>query len=137
MTPTAELVRQASEFTTYDDVFALALANSRLVRLSPDSNRWTAAFYEVWKELGDQIPELRKLAFDERPPLPPQCEEASQLIMTLAMSRYLSLPNPTFPHIAMTRAQKSRVKRERANLLEQYQHQMPAVVRILEKHLAL
>jgi len=132
-----ELLGQATRFITYQDIFSLALANTGLIRLSSDSNDWASAVHSVCERFAGQIPELRGISFSERPPLPPQSDEAYELIATLGMSGRVQMPNPTFPYIEMTTAKKARIKRDKAVLLDKYKNLIPEIAGILEQKLRL
>jgi len=102
---------EEEEFTTFEDIFALALANTtRSIRFTADSDAWHEVLYEVCEEYRDKMPELRVIFFDERPPLPPQSDEFYQLITTLSMCGLISLPNPNYELIVMSEEQKRRAQ---------------------------
>lgn len=128
---------EEEEFTTFEDVFVLALANTSSNRFKADSNEWHRVFYEVCDKYREQIPQLEVIFFRERPPLPPQTRGFYQLINTLSMSGLISLPNPDYDFIVMDEDQKSRALNLETKRLEKYKDQIKKISEILDKRLAV
>ena len=128
--------KEEEEFSTFEDVFALALANTGINRFIVDSKNWHKVLYEVCDKYREQIPQLGVIFFKERPPLPPQSREFYQLINTLSISGLISLPNPDYAYIIMDDDQKKRTRDLEAKRLEKYEKQIQDISAIFEKHLA-
>jgi hypothetical protein len=125
-------------YTTFDDIFALALAKTKSSRFVADSNKWQKVLYNVCQEYKDRIPELRTMFFDEsHPPLVPQSDEFYQLLSILSASKLISLPNPTFEHICMDKSQKRRATNLEEKLLKHYEEYIENIGQMLEKELAV
>ncbi len=124
------------EFTTFEDVFALALANTNSNRFIADSKSWHKVLYEVCDKYREQIPQLGIIFFKERPPLPPQSREFYQLINTLSISGLISLPNPDYAYIVMDDDQKKRTRDLETKRLGKYEKQIQDISAMFEKHLA-
>ena len=129
--------KEEEEFTTFEDVFALALANTKGNRFLADSRTWHQVLYEVCEKYREQIPQLEAIFFKERPPLPPQTREYYQLINTLSISGLISLPNPDYAYIIMGEDQKKRTRDLEKRRLEKYQKQIQEISAIIEEHLAV
>jgi hypothetical protein len=128
---------KGEEFTTFEDVFALALANTQNSRFKADSNEWHKVIYKVYKDYVEKIPQLRVIFFRERPPLPPQSKEFYQLITTLSMSGLITLPNPSYEYIVMENPQKERARALENERLEKYKDYIGEIAALLDKHLAV
>jgi len=124
------------EYITFDDIFALALANTKGDRFTSDSKKWHQALYDVCQKYQDEIPALQEVFFENRSYLPPQTNEFYQLISILSTSGLLTLPNPTYGFIQMTRPQKKRAKALEENLLEEYKDQIADIAQMLQERLA-
>lgn len=131
-----EKARGKEEFTTFEDVFALALANTKSYRFKADSNEWHIVFHEICDKFKEQIPQLGVIFFRERPPLPPQTKGFYQLINTLSISGLISLPNPDYEFIVMSKSQKKRAVELEAKRLFRYKDQIKKISEILDKRLS-
>lgn len=125
------------EFTTFEDIFALALANTKSSRFKADSDAWHQVLYEVCKEYQDKMPQLGVIFFEERPPLPPQSNEFYQLITTLSMSGLISLPNPNYEVIVMEPKQKERARQLEGKRLNTYKDYIRKITELLDERLAV
>ena len=128
---------EEEEFTTFEDIFALALANTKSFRFKADSNAWHQMLYEVCEEYRDKMPQLGVIFFRERPPLPPQSKEFYQLISTLSMSGLISLPNPNYEFIVMDRKQKKRARELEGKRLDKYKDYIRKITELLDGRLAV
>lgn len=128
---------QEEEFTTFEDIFALALANSEYSLFKADSNEWQKVLSQVYKEYRDKMPQLGVIFFEERPPLPPQSKEFYQLITTLSMSGLITLPNPSYEFIAMGRTQKERTRELEGKRLNKYKEYIRRITELLDERLAV
>ena len=128
---------EEKEFTTFEDIFALALANSRHSRFKADSDEWNRVLYEVCEQYREQIPQLEVIFFEERPPLPPQSNEFYQLINTLSMSGLISLPNPNYEFIIVDETHKSRVLELERRRLDEYKECIKHITDLLDERLAV
>lgn len=128
---------EAEEFTTFEDIFALALANTKSSRFKADSDAWHKVLYQVCKDYRDKMPQLQVIFFEERPPLPPQSSEFYQLITTLSMSDLISLPNPNYEFIVMDKIQKKRAKRLEERRLAKYKDYIQKITELLDERLAV
>ncbi len=125
------------EFTTYEDVFALALANTNSERFKANSDDWHRIMYEVCEKYRDKIPQLSVIFFENRPPLPPQSNEFYQLITTLSMSGFISLPNPNYEFIVMEGKQKKLAKKLEKKRLTKYKDYIQDITELLDNRLAV
>ncbi len=125
------------EFTTFEDIFALALANSKHDHFKADSNEWHKVLYQVYKEYGEKMPQLGVIFFKERPPLPPQSREFYQLITTLSMSGLITLPNPSYEFIVMESKQKERARKLEGKRLGKYEDYIRGITKLLDERLAV
>lgn len=128
---------EAEELTTFEDVFALALANTKSSRFKADSDTWHKVLYEVCRDYRDKMPQLEVIFFEERPPLPPQSNEFYQLITTLSMSNLISLPNPNYDFIVMDDKQKQRAQELEEKRLEKYKDYIEKIAELLDARLAV
>ena len=124
-------------FTTFEDIFALALARSKKQRFSASTEPWCQAMLEVKDRYSNQIPELNDIYFMERPPLPPQSDQVYQVFTTLARSSEMSLPNPQLKEIVIKKNHKSRIRKAIGNSLTKYEPLMDDIVRIMEEKVAI
>lgn len=125
------------EFTTFEDVFALALANTSHHRFKADSDAWHKVLYEICEKYSKNLPQLAPIFFEDRPPLPPQSNEFYQLITTLSMSGLISLPNPNYEYIVMEEPQKKRARELEEKRLASYKKYIRSISSLLEKQLAV
>ena len=125
------------EFTTFEDIFALALANTEHFLFKADSDEWHQVLYEVCEEYRDKMPQLGVIFFEERPPLPPQSNEFYQLITTLSMSGLISLPNPNYEFIVMDKRQKKRAQELEGKRLDKYKDYIRKITELLDRRLAI
>ncbi len=125
------------EFTTFEDIFALALANSKHSHFKADSNEWHRVLYQVYQEYRDKVPQFGVIFFKERPPLPPQSKEFYQLIATLSMSGLITLPNPSYEFIVMEREQKERARKLEGKRLDKYKSYIREITKLLDQRLAV
>jgi len=128
---------EEEEFTTFEDIFALALANTKSSHFKADSDEWHNVLYEVCEEYRDKMPQLGVIFFDERPPLPPQSNEFYQLITTLSMSGLISLPNPNYELIVMNKEQKKRAQEMEGQRLDKYKKYIQKISKLLDARLAV
>lgn len=128
---------EEEEFTTFEDIFALALANSKQTHFKADSNEWHKVLYQVYEEYRDKMPQLGVIFFKERPPLAPQSKEFYQLITTLSMSGLITLPNPSYEFIVMDSAQKERARELEGKRLGKYEEYIRKITELLDERLAV
>ncbi len=128
---------EKEEFTTFEDVFALALANTDNSRFKANSDDWHRIMYEVCDKYRDKIPQLSAIFFENRPPLPPQSNEFYQLITTLSMSGLISLPNPNYEFIVMEKKQKDAAKKLERKRLDKYKDYIENITKLLDERLAV
>jgi len=128
---------EEEEFTTFEDIFALALANSEHSHFTADSNEWHKVLYQVYEEYRDKMPQLGVIFFKERPPLPPQSKEFYQLITTLSMSGLITLPNPSYEFIVMDPTQKERARELEGKRLGKYKKYIRRITELLDERLAV
>ena len=128
---------EKEEFTTFEDVFALALANTNNSRFKANSDDWHRIMYEVCEKYRDKIPQLSVIFFDNRHPILPQSNEFYQLITTLSMSGLISLPNPNYEFIVMGPEQKKRAKKLEKKRLTKYKDYIQNITELLDKRLAV
>ena len=93
--------------------------------------------YDVCQRYREQIPELRRIYFTHREPLPPQSEQVDRLIKILTMSREITLPNPRYPTIDMNDEKKKSIKERDAKRLARYSPGIQAISRILEAEVSV
>jgi len=129
--------REEEEFTTFEDIFALALANTKSSRFKADSNAWHRVLFEVCEEYRDKMPQLGVIFFEERPPLPPQSNEFYELIATLSMSGLISLPNPNYEFIVMDETQKKHAQELEEKRLAKYRDYIGKITELLDERLAV
>ena len=119
-------------FTTYVDVFALALARSSKTHFRADTNSWASVMYKVCQEHKTRLPLLREVSFSERPPLAHQSDQVYELIAVLAKAGELSLPNPQFEHIAIDEPRKERIRNAIGDRLAEYNDVIGEITKIIE-----
>jgi hypothetical protein len=124
------------EFITFDDIFALALKETKWTRFTSKSEKWHQAMYNVCQKYRDKIPALREIFFDRRPPLYLQTDQFYQLISTLSTSGLITLPNPDYKFIQMSKTQKKYAKELEQELLEKYKEHIAGIAEILQDQLA-
>jgi hypothetical protein len=128
---------EEEKFTTFEDIFALALANTKGLHFKADSDEWHKVLYEMCEKYRDKVPQLRVIFFEERPPLPPQSDEFYQLITTLSMSGLISLPNPNYELIVMNEEQKKRAREMEGKRLDKYEGYIQEISKLLDARLAV
>ena len=128
---------EEEEFTTFEDIFALALANTEHHRFTADSDKWHKVLYEVCKKYRDKVPQLGVIFFEERPPIPPQSNEFYQLLTTLSMSGLVSLPNHNYEYIVMEQKQKEHAQELEGKRLEKYKDYIRKITKLLDDRLAV
>lgn len=128
---------EEKEFTTFEDIFALALANTKHSHFKADSNEWHKVLYQVYEKYRDKMPQLGVIFFKKRPPLPPQSKEFYQLITTLSMSGLITLPNPSYEFIVMERAQKERARKLEKKRLGKYKDYIGNITELLDEQLGV
>ena len=124
------------EYITFDDIFALALTNTKGNRFTSKSGKWHQALYDVCQEYRDKIPALGEIFFDSRPPLYLQTDQFYQLISTLSTSGLITLPNPDYKFIQMSKPQKKYAEELEQELLEKYKEHIAGIAEILQDQLA-
>jgi len=129
--------KQKEEFTTFEDIFALALANTKNSRFKADSNSWHRVIFEIWENYREKMPQFRVIFFNERPPLSPRSNEFYQLITTLSMSGLISLPNPDYEFIVMDEKQKKRAKELEEKRLGEYKEYIRKITELIDEELAV
>lgn len=130
-----ELRSQIEGFLTLEDIIQLALAQVPKTQFSADSHNWSAALYELWTKFRQQVPELERVSFSDRPPLPPQTDDVYALITTLAMAGRIGLPNPRLHKVIMSNAVKKRIRRDKSIVQDKYGSLIPRMAEILKRHL--
>jgi len=132
-----EKIDRTKAFTTFDDIFALALSCSNRESFSASSGPWCEAMFEIRERYSIEIPELEDIYFNDRPPLVPQTDQVYQVFMTLARAGEISLPNPQLAKIVVKKSHKNRIRRAIGNSLSHYEPFMDDIVRILEEKVAI
>lgn len=128
--------RDPESYVTFDDIFALALAETEATRYTADPHKWQSALYSIWKKYKDNIPALKAMSFDESCyHVPPQSEEFYQLLSILSSSKLISLPNPDFEYILMDPDQKLRAKGLEEDLLQEYKEEIEDIGQMLASEL--
>ena len=130
-------IERLKAFTTFEDIFALALAHSVKQHFLAGSEPWCEAMFEVRERYSSQIPELKDIYFTERPPLAPQSDQVYQIFTTLARAGEISLPNPQLEEIVVRKSHKNRIRKAIGNSLSKYDAFMGDIVRILEEKVAV
>ncbi len=128
---------QINSFITFEDVIALALARSKKHSFKSNTTPWCEALLELKNKYSDKIPELQEIYFNDRPPLPPQSDQVYQIFTTLARSGEMSLPNPQFVKIVISKSQKNRILRALGHSLDKYDALINEIVPILEEKVAI
>lgn len=131
-------IDQVKAFTTFEDIFALALARSNKQHFSASTEPWCKAMLEAKERYSTQIPELRDIYFMERPPLTPQSDQVYQVFTTLARAGEISLPNPQLEEIVIRKSHKNRIRKVIGSSLTKYDDALiDGIVRILEEKVAI
>lgn len=121
-------------FTTYIDVLSYALALSEVENFHSDPDKWHEAVYDICQKYREEIPELKRIYFTRREPLPPQSVQVDRLIKILGISHEISMPNPTYPTIDMSKEKKVPImKREKERLSKYPLNILKDISNILEK----
>jgi len=124
-------------FVTYIDVLTYALALIGEEQFNSDPIPWHAAVYEIWKKYRTIIPELDKIYFTHRPPLPPQSVQVDRLVKVMTMSHEISLPNPRFPTIDMDKDKREKIKQREKNRLDKYSTYISDISEILKSRISV
>lgn len=119
-------------FVTYVDILTYALALTEEEHFDANPDKWHEAVYDIWKNYRKQIPELRRIYFTRRPPLPPQSEQVDRLIKIMTMSREIAQPNPRYPIIDMEEAKRENIKKREGRRLAKYSREINAISQILK-----
>jgi len=127
--------KEFRSFFTYENALTYALALTEEEQFDSNPDKWHEAIYEICQKYRDQVPELAWIYFTFRPPMPPQSEQVDQLIKLLANSREVSLPNPDFPAIIMSKDKRELIKIREGHRLAKYQKQMEAISQLLKDKL--
>ena len=127
--------RFRSSFSTYENALTYALALTEEDKFDSNPDKWHQVIYDICQKYRDQIPQLKWIYFTFRPPMPPQSEQVDQLIKLLANSREVSLPNPDYPTINMSKENRDLVKKREAGRLTEYQEQLQAISQLLKEKL--
>jgi hypothetical protein len=132
-----EKYKEFKKFTTYHDVFSLALALTSLRGFSSDNMDWHRAFYEICQEHGKKITELENILFDNnRPPLPPRALEVYDFLAALKMAEELvSLGFGKDLILHMPDDVKQKIIKNKEEILDRYPEEIKDMAKILEKHL--
>ena len=100
---------------TYIDILSYALAKTHKTHFTANSDLWHEAVYQICKKYGRKIPELKRIYFTRRPPLPPQSEQVDRLLKILEMSREIQMLNYRYDHFDMgLKTRRAIIKREEA-----------------------
>jgi hypothetical protein len=122
-------------FVTYIDVFTYALALSNREQFDANPDKWHKAVYDIWGQYSDKIPELKRIYFTHRDPLPPHSRQVDRLIKILSMAHEVTIPNPQFPTIDMNKGKKSVIKKREEKRLQKYSHEIRGISKILEQRM--
>lgn len=122
-------------FVTYENALTYALALTEENRFDSNPDKWHEVIYEICHKFRDQVPELNWIYFTDRPPMPPQSEQVDQLIKLLANSREVSLPNPDYPTINMTKEKRDLIKKREEGRLAKYREQLQEISQLLKDRL--
>ncbi|MFC1921410.1 hypothetical protein ACFLYQ_06785 [Chloroflexota bacterium] len=122
-------------FFTYENALTFALALTDEEQFDSNPEKWHAVIYEICQKYKSKVPELKWIYFTERPPMPPQSEQVDQLIKLLANSREVSLPNPDYPVIAMSKAKREIITKREQKRLAQYTKEMKGISQLLKTRL--
>jgi len=136
MTSKTENKSHVIDVITYDDVLALALAETSITRFTSNSKKWHNALYEICNKYRDTIPALQDIFFIKRSPSYVQTNKFYELINILSSSGLITLPNPDYGYISMSRTQKEHVKALEENLLQGYRTQIFDISNIFQDQLA-
>ena len=126
---------QFRSFFTYENALTYALALTGEEKFDSNPDKWHQVIYDICQKYRDQIPQLKWIYFTFRPPMPPQSEQVDQLIKLLANSREVSLPNPDYPTINMSKENRDLIKKREAGRLAEYQEQLQAISQLLKDKL--
>jgi len=129
--------QKQEDFITYHDIFALALAYTSSTKFNSNHNQWHKAFYEICQKHKKNVPELRDIRFERRPPLPPQSEEVYDLRRVLGETGWIWEDGPFFKVTHMEDELKKKVINDEQERLRKYEEQIRDMALIFEKHLTL
>lgn len=122
-------------FFTYENALTYALALTEEDEFNSNPNKWHQVVYEICQKYKHQIPELKWIYFTFRPPMPPQSEQVDQLMKLLSNSRQVSLPNPDYPTISMSKEKRNLIKKREEGRLTQYREELLAISQLLKNAL--
>jgi len=127
--------RFRSSFSTYENALTYALALTEEDKFDSNPDKWHEVIYDICQKYRDCVPQLKWIYFTFREPMPPQSEQVDQLIKLLANSREVSLPNPDYPTINMSKENRDLIKKREAGRLAEYQEQLQAISQLLKEKL--
>jgi len=122
-------------FVTYENALTYALALTEENRFDSNPDKWHQVIYDICQKYRDQIPQLKWIYFTFRPPMPPQSEQVDQLIKLLINSRQVSLPNPDFPEIIMSKEKRDLIKKREEGRLAEHREELQAISQLLKDKL--
>jgi len=122
-------------FVTYENALTYALALTEEDRFDSNPDKWHQVIYDICQKYRKQIPQLKWIYFTFRSPMPPQSEQVDQLIKLLANSREVSLPNPDYPTINMSREKRELIKKREEGRLAKYREELQAISDLLKDKL--
>jgi hypothetical protein len=122
-------------FFTYENALTYALALTGEENFDSDPEKWHEVIYEICRQYKEKVPELKWIYFTSRPPMPPQSEQVDQLIKLLANSREVSLPNPDFPAIIMSKDKRELIKKREGSRLAKYKPEIESISQLLKDKL--
>lgn len=122
-------------FVTYENALTYALALTEEDKFDSNPDKWHEVIYDICQKYRDRVPQLKWIYFTFREPMPPQSEQVDQLIKLLANSREVSLPNPDYPTINMSKENRDLIKKREAGRLAEYQEQLQAISQLLKEKL--
>ena len=121
-----------SSFSTYENALTYALALTEEERFDSNPDKWHQVIYDICQEYRGRVPQLKWIYFTFREPMPPQSEQVDQLMKLLSNSREVSLPNPDYPTINMSKENRDLIKKREAGRLAEYQEQLQAISQLLK-----
>ncbi len=119
-------------FFTYENALTYALALTEEERFDSNPDKWHQVIYDICQQYKEKVPELKWIYFTFRPPMPPQSEQVDQLIKLLINSRQVSLPNPDFPEIIMSKEKRELIKKREEGRLAPYRGELQAISQLLK-----
>ena len=124
--------RFRSSFSTYENALTYALALTDEDKFDSNPDKWHEVIYDICQKYRDRVPQLKWIYFTFREPMPPQSEQVDQLIKLLANSREVSLPNPDYPTINMSKENRDLIKKREAERLAPYQKELRDISQLLK-----